>query len=581
MKYLKKLNQYFRKHKKSLLLGVLYILLSNGFQVVIPLFLRDSIDLLKNKINYDLLLQYALLILGAAVLSGFFRFMIRQSIIVVSRKIEYDLRQDFWSHLQKLSLNFYQNNTTGNLMAHATNDIGAIRMYTGPGVMYTIDTSTKLIISLIAMITISPELTLYSLIPMPILSYFVYKVSQVAHEKYLLIQEKFSELTTKVQENFSGIRVIKSYVREQSEINDFEKMGKDYLSRNMEMVKVRAAFMPGMFLISGLSIIIVIWLGGIKVINNDLTIGDITAFTMYLGFLIWPMIAFGWIMNIFQQASASMKRLLKIFDTKIDIKDNSDTLYNINAINGEIVFKNVSFRYGEKLPYVIKNISLKIPSGTTAAIIGKTGCGKSTLLNLIPRFFDIEEGEILIDGINIKKIPLQVLRRSIGYVTQDTFLFSDTLRNNILFSVDSNNELLKDAISISRIDKDIENFPDGLETMLGERGITLSGGQKQRTSIARAIASNPQILILDDSLSAVDTATEEEILVQLKSYLVKRTAIIVSHRISTVKNADIIYVLNEGEIVEQGTHNELLNLDGIYSDMYNKQLLEEELSRIE
>lgn len=581
MDSLNKLNKYFIRYKSKLLWGVLFILISNSFQVYIPLLLKDSIDTLQQDLSYSKILQYSLMIVGAALISGVFRFLIRQTIIVVSREIEFDMRQDFWSHIQRLSLRFFQNNSTGNIMAHATNDISAVRMYVGPAVMYSIDTVSKFIIVIAIMISLSPMLTLYSLLPLPILSYLVYKLSKKIHEKFMIIQEKFSDLTTKTQESFSGIRVIKSYVRELNEMDSFTNISKDYLDKNMDKVKIQALFMPILYLITGLSSIIVVWIGGGMVINNQLTIGEITAFVAYLGLLIWPVIAFGWVLNIIQQASASMKRLLKFWDENVEINDSEQTRYTINSIKGNIEFRNVSFKYGENHTEVLRNLNLKINRGETVAIIGKTGVGKTTLINLISRLYDSTKGEVLIDGNNIKEIPLKVLRRNIGLVPQETFLFSETLHNNILYGKPNGNEsdVIK-ASTISKLDKDVESFPLGYQTILGERGITLSGGQKQRASLARAIAIDPKILILDDSFSAVDTNTEEEILKNLKEFMKDRTSIIISHRISTVKDADKIIVLDNGEIAEQGTHDELVALNGIYADIHFKQLLEEELKEL-
>lgn len=575
---LSSLKKYFFRYKKKLLLGMLFILISNSAEVYIPILLKNGIDAIQSGINYDSILRYSLMIVGAALVSGIFRFLIRQTIIVISREIEYDLRQDFWEHIQKLTLRYFQNNSTGNIMAHATNDISAVRMFIGPAFMYSIDTGTKFIIIIAIMLTMGWELTLYTLLPLPFLSFFVYKLSKKIHKKFTKIQEKFSELTTKAQENFSGIRVIKAYGREKSQINGFTNLSFDYLNRKMDMVKIQAAFQPILYIISGVSIIIVIWAGGRMVINGTMTIGEITAFVIYLGMLIWPMIAFGWILNIIQQASASMRRLNKIFSEEVEIKDSEKTSFAVNSIKGNIEFRNVSFRFSENLPFVLKNIDLKIPNGSTVAVIGHTGVGKTALVNLIPRLYDVTEGEILIDGINVKKIPLKILRKSIGMVPQETFLFSDSLANNILYGSGKENMEKVDEVSrISQLENDVENFPKGFETVLGERGITLSGGQKQRTSLARALAIDPKILILDDSFSAVDTNTEEEILKNLKEFMKERTSIIISHRISTVKDADKIMVLHEGKIVEEGTHLELISKEGIYADLHYKQQLEEEL----
>ena len=578
---LKKLNKYFLRYRNKLALGILFILISNTAQVLVPIFLQKGIDSIMERPDYALLTNYAILILTAAVFGAVFKFLIRQTIIVVSREIEFDIRYDFWSHIQKLPLRFYQNNSTGNIMAHATNDVSAVRMYVGPAVMYSIETMTKFIIVIIIMVSYSPVLTFYALIPLPLLSYFVYMISKKIHKKFTRIQEKFSELTAKAQENFAGIRVIKSYVRENSEIESFSKLSKDFLDRNMDKVKIQALFMPLLFLITGTSIIVVIWAGGTMVINKALTLGDLAAFVIYLGLLIWPTIAFGWVLNIIQQASASMKRLNTLMQENPEIEDSPYTDNSINNLSGKIEFRDVSFQYKPTLPNVLDKINLRIEKGSTVAFIGHTGVGKTSLVNLIARLYDATGGGVYIDGRNVKEIPVKALRRNIGLVTQETFLFSDTLANNILYGrIDAGDELLEKVAGIAGLKKDIENFPRKYETILGERGITLSGGQKQRTCLARALAIDPKILILDDSFSAVDTHTEEEILTGLKDFMKNRTSIIISHRISTVKDADRIFVLDNGKIVEEGVHEELVALDGIYSDLHYKQLLEEELKEL-
>jgi ATP-binding cassette subfamily B protein len=513
--------------------------------------------------------------------AGFFRFLIRETIIVVSREIEFDLRKDFWVHIQKLPLRYFQNTSTGNIMAHATNDINAVRMFLGPAVMYSTDTFVRLVIVLTIMILLNVELTIYSLLPLPFLSIVVFILGKKIHQKFTLIQEKFSELTTIVQENFSGIRVIKAYVREESEKEKYAENSKDYLNKKMSLVRVQALIMPILFLITGVSIIIVIWLGGIKVINGEMNLGEMTAFIVYLGILIWPMIAVGWVINIVQQAEASMKRVNNIFAQPYEIEDNGNTDYTISNLNGNIEFKNVSFRYNENLPEIIKNIDLKIPAGSSLAIMGYTGSGKTSFINLIPRLYDCTEGEVLIDGKNVKTIPLGTLRTNIGMVQQEPFLFSDSVINNISYGLKEVDEFhVKKVSEIANFDNDVKQFPNGYETIVGERGITFSGGQKQRCSLARALAIDPQILILDDSFSAIDTHTEEEILKNLKAYLNGKTSIIISHRISTVKDADNIIVLDEGKIAEEGNHENLIALGGIYADLYYKQLLEEELKEI-
>lgn len=581
MHHLYSLKKYFLKYKSRLLLGILFIFLSSIGYVYIPVAIKDAINELQTRMSYDAILKYSLLIVGSSLLSGIFRFYIRQTIIVVSREIEYDLRRDFWRHIQRLPLRYFQNTSTGNIMAHATNDINAVRMFIGPAVMYSIDTMIRFVMVIAIMASISTEVTLYSLIPLPLLSILVYKVGKKIHERFTAIQEKFSELTTKAQENFSGIRVIKSYLREDFEIESFRKMSKEYLEKNMKLVKIQALFQPILFLITGISVIVVVWTGGMKVISGELLLGDITAIIIYLGMLTWPMIAVGWVINIIQQAEASMKRLSHILSEPYEIEDSRETNYSINELKGEIEFRNVSFTYGSDLNPVIKNINLKIPKGTTLAIMGGTGSGKSSFINLIPRLYDVTEGEILIDDIPIKEIPLSILRKNIGTVQQESFLFSDTIENNLAYGLDIFDEsVVRRASEIAHFDRDVREFPDGYKTILGERGITLSGGQKQRASLARALVINPTILILDDSFSAVDTHTEEEILRNLKKFMKERTSIIISHRISTVKEADKIIFIANGRIAEEGTHNELLALNGQYAEIHFKQMLEKELEEI-
>jgi len=581
LRNLSTLNKYFRKNKKKLFLGFFFILVSDLAQVLIPIFLKNGIDALKNNFNTEQLISNAIYIVAAAAVSGVFRFSIRETIIVVSREIEYDLLNDFWKHIQKLPFNFFKTHSTGEMMALGTNDISAVRMYLGPAVMYSVDTIIKFILIIGVLFSINWQLTLYILLPLPISSFLVYWISKKVHKKFTLIQEKFAELTTKAQEVFDGIRVVKSYTREDYENKQFEKLSDEYLNRNLEMAKVRALFMPVLFLFVGITLIIVIWVGGYKVINNNLTIGELTAFVVYLGLLTWPMIAFGWVANIIQQAEASMKRLNNIFKEKTE-SQSDDEFRNFSENRKftikSLEFRNISLKYSNSKKMILKNINFKVSKNEVLAIVGHTGSGKTSIINLIPRLFDATEGEVLINDKDIKKYPIALLRKSIGIATQESFLFSDTIKNNLLFGVDSQDENLIDKLSkISRLKNDITQFPEEYETVLGERGITMSGGQKQRTAIARALAINPEILILDDAFSAVDTQTEEEILNELKSNFKNRISLIISHRISTVKHADKIIVIKDGTILESGTHEELLKLAGIYANLHHKQLLEEEL----
>ncbi len=580
MNYLRRLNPYLLRYKKKLLLGLLVITLGALFTNVIPFIIKTAIDSMKAGVSTSVLLEYGLMTIGFSILSGVFLYLTRQTVIVVSREIENDLRNDFLIHILDQDQQYFHYHPTGETMALATNDVSAVRNFLGPGIMYTSETVVNLLIATTLMFTFSVELTLIAVAPIPIISWIVYRVGKSINEKFEDVQEQFAVLTTKAQENLSGIKIVKSYVREESEIESFRRLSVDYMQKNMKLAKVQSFSFPMMFLLTGFSVLLVLYFGGTKIINGTLTIGELTAFIIYLGLLTWPIISFGWIINLTQRANASMKRLCEVFDSKPEIDDSSANNINGN-LQSVIEFRNVSFKYAENLPYVLKNVNLKINSGETLGIIGHTGSGKTTLVNLIPRLFEVEEGNIFIGSHDIKTVPLGELRKMIGYVPQETFLFSDTIEHNISYGLDeANKERILYASKIAQIYKDVDTFPKRFDTVLGERGINISGGQKQRTSLARAIYTNPEILMLDDAFAAVDTYTEEEILNGLNEVRKNRTTILISHRVSTIKNSDRIIVLKDGTIAEEGTHEALIQKEGIYSDIYFKQLLEEELKEL-
>ncbi len=544
----------------------------------IPYVLRYTIDGLKTSMNKETLLLYALLIVSISIMAGFFRFLMTRRLMGVAFQIEYELRNDLFSHLQKLSLSYFHKTKTGDIMARATNDLKAVRMLVGPGIRNLLNTIIMGSAAIILMLIIDYKLTLYSLIPLPVLTIAVTIFSSRIFYRFQKVQEQFSSISVGVQENLTGIRVVKAYVQEGNEKRKFKQLNQDYMDKNISLVKIWGLFFPFIMLIAGIGMVIVLWLGGRLVIAGKISLGQFVQFNGYLMMLTWPMMALGWAINLVQRGSASMGRLIEILDQAPEIKD-SEYLEDIRTLEGEIEFKNVSFAYDKKV--ILKNIDLKIPKGITIGIIGPTGSGKSTLVNLIPRLLEVREGSLTIDGMEIKSIPLKILRKNIGYVPQETFLFSESLKENIVYGLEGFDEAkLRRAVSISALSDEIERFSQRYETPVGERGVTLSGGQKQRTALSRAIIRDPKILILDDAFSSVDVHTEEKILKQLRKFRKRRTCILVSHRTSTIEDADWIVVLKDGRIVEQGTHEELVARSGIYTDIWLQQQLREELEKI-
>ena len=546
-----------------------------------PWVLKYVVDGLKQALIKEKLFKYAGLILGLSIVEGFFRFWMRKILIGVSRDIEYDLRNDFLAHIQSMSLSSLQSRSTGDIMSRATNDLNAVRSVLGPGIMYSMNTIALVIISTYILLRLNWELTLLAYIPLAIMSVAIKRIGGQIHDRFESIQEQFSNLSTKAQENISGIRVVKAFAREESEIADFGKLNVDYVRRNVSLIRLWGLFYPLMTALIGLSSVALLWFGGRQVILGRLTLGEFVAFMGYLAMLTFPAIAVGWVINIFQRGAASMGRILDIMDAPPGIRDEPGAVAPKSA-GGSLELRNLTFQYPNSRNPVLHNISVSIPAGTTLAIVGHTGSGKSTFINLIPRLFDPPPGTLFLDGKDVRQWPLSELRKNIGYVPQETFLFSDTIYQNIAFGCDDSvdDTRVDWAARVSQMAEDIEAFSRKMQTYVGERGITLSGGQKQRVAISRAVATLPKILIFDDSLSNVDTYTEERILQELTKVMKDRTTILVSHRISTVKNAQQIIVLKEGSIVEHGTHASLMELQGVYADLYQKQLLEEELATI-
>ena len=571
---------YVARYRRQYLVGLACGVVATALSLAGPWVLKHAIDDLLLGVTREKLRFYAFGLFALAAVGGLFRFLVRRIVIGASRGLEYDLRNDFFAHLQRLPLSFFQERRTGDLMSRATNDLSAVRQMVGPAVMYTSNTSLTFIVAIILMLSIDARLTLIALIPLPFVSISVRYFGAAIHRRFEKIQEQLSDLSAVTQEALAGVRVVRAYRQEPAELERFRVSNEEYVQRNRGLIRLQSAFYPSMGLLMGVSELLVLWIGSRHVIAGRMSVGDLVAFNAYLMMLSWPMIAFGWVTNLLQRGMASWKRMQEVMETAPAIVDSPEaSLVRADFSQPQIEFRNLTFAFGRHV--VLDSISAVIPAGTTTAIVGATGSGKSTLLALIPRLYDPPPGTVFVDGIDVRELPLSVLCGAIGFVPQEPFLFSDSIAENIAFGVagdGASRDRIEEAGRIARLDKDVADFPKGYDTVVGERGITLSGGQKQRTAIARAVAVNPRILILDDALSAVDTYTEEEILHRLGDVMRQRTSIIVSHRISTVRNADQILVIDEGRIVERGRHDELVELNGVYAELHRKQLLEEELA---
>lgn len=569
------LRAYLYRYRAALLVGFLLIILANTAALILPYLIRLAVDSLSTGIQQGVLLRYALLIILFGLLQSVLSYYGRYFPSRASRRIEYELRGDLFQHFEKLELDYFQHNKVGDLVARATNDLSSVRSMLGPGVSNLMNTLVAFVTTIIIMFTIDVPLTLYAGAILPLITIIFILVGRQIETRYKKVQDQFGEVSARAQENFSGIRIVKAYTQEDHELAAFRDANEEYVRRSISFARYNSLLWPAMFFIAGLASAILLWRGGLDVISGRITLGQLVQFTGYLAQLAWPMIALGWVVNLVQQGAASMARINEVMFHKPIIADPV-TLPEKTAMHGEVEFRHVSFSYGER--EVLHDINIKVPTGSSLAIVGPTGSGKSSLVNLLPRLFDTTQGQVLIDGVDVRNLPLDFLRRHIGYVPQESFLFSVPLQENIAFGVESLSEQrIQEVMESSQLAKDVVDFPQGITTMIGERGVTLSGGQKQRTALARAIAKDPSLLILDDAMSSVDTHTEAEILRHLHRVMEGRTTIIISHRCSTVKNLDHIVVLDEGRIVEEGSHQELLLLQGLYAEMYRRQLLGEEL----